>query len=257
MKHRPRKRFGQHFLHDTVYQQRIASSIQAKENATLVEIGPGQGAITAHLLRLHGRLTAIEMDRDLAAKLRLKFAAHDFKLLEGDVLKVDFTALAAGSKLAIIGNLPYNISTPLIFHLLSAVKHLEQMVFMLQKEVVDRMVAPPGDKTYGRLSVMTGLHLHAERLFNVPPGAFFPPPKVMSSVVRLRPNLRAISSDEQQRLAQIVATAFSGRRKTLRNALQRHLSEQQIVSAGIDPKIRPEHLHVEDFLNLARLTSAV
>ncbi|MFT5259688.1 MAG: 16S rRNA (adenine1518-N6/adenine1519-N6)-dimethyltransferase [Gammaproteobacteria bacterium] len=251
MKHRPRKRFGQNFLQDEVYQQRIASSIQVKTGDKLIEIGPGQGAITAHLLRSHGSLTAIEMDRDLTASLQAKFGDEGLDVIEGDALKVDFVALAGEGKLSVIGNLPYNISTPLIFHLLASLKHINQMVFMLQKEVVDRMVAPPGDKTYGRLSIMAGLHLDAERLFNVPPGAFFPQPKVTSSVVRLTPNGREIDAHTQQRLAQIVGSAFGQRRKTLRNAIKGLVSEEQILSVGLDPKKRPENLSVEDFLSLA------
>lgn len=254
MKHKPRKRFGQNFLQDVAYQQRIASSIQPKESDRLIEIGPGQGAITAHLLREHGALTAIEMDRDLSADLQIRYADQGLKIIEGDALRVNFSELAGAKKLAIIGNLPYNISTPLIFHLLGSLKHINQMVFMLQKEVVDRLVAASGDKTYGRLSVMAGLHLNSERLFNVPSGAFSPQPKVTSSVVRLTPSYLEITEQTQQRLAQIVAVAFRQRRKILRNAIKEYLNEQQISAAGISPAARPETLSIEEYLLLARIT---
>ncbi len=253
MKHKPRKRFGQNFLQDVAYQQRIASSIQPRKGDHLVEIGPGQGAITAHLLREYGKLTAIEMDRDLSASLQMQYAEQGLSIIERDALKVDFSQLAGQQKLAIIGNLPYNISTPLIFHLLASLQHISEMVFMLQKEVVDRIVAPPGDKTYGRLSVMAGLHLNSERLFNVPPGAFFPQPKVTSSVVRLTPTQRVIAPEIQGRLARIVGAAFGQRRKTLRNAIKEYLSAEQIESVGINPADRPEKLSIEDYLNLAQI----
>ncbi len=255
MKHKSRKRFGQNFLQDVAYQQRVASTIQVGKGDKLIEIGPGKGAITAHLLREHGALTAIEIDRDLSSTLQFKYADNGLSIIQGDALKVDFAEIAGNEKLAVIGNLPYNISTPLIFYLLASLKHINQMVFMLQKEVVDRIIAPPGDKTYGRLSVMAGLHLNAERLFNVPPGAFFPQPKVISSVVRLTPNGRKIEQGTQQRLARIVGAAFGQRRKTLRNAIKDQITEQQIISVGLDPKTRPENLSVEDFLSLAE-TSA-
>ncbi len=253
MKHKPRKRFGQNFLQDPVYQQRIAGSIQLGPNDKLVEIGPGQGAITAHLQRAHGHFTALEMDRDLVAALRRQYDESQLTVIEGDALQMDFAQLAGDGKLAVIGNLPYYISTPLIFHLLQAQQHISQMVFMLQKEVVDRLVAAPGSKTYGRLSVMAGLFLHSERLFNVPPGAFYPQPKVTSSVVRLTPNDRKIDSAVQARLGQIVAMAFGQRRKTLRNALKEALSASQIEEVGIDASLRPEQLSLDDFLSLAQI----
>ena len=173
MNHRPRKRFGQNFLQDRVYQQRIAAAIHLREGAKCIEIGPGQGAITAHLIRRFGKLEVIEMDRDLVALLEQQYPPAQLTIHQGDVLKVDFRQLAAGQRLSVIGNLPYNISSPLLFKLIEDLELIDEMVFMLQKEVVDRIVARPGSKTYGRLSVTAGLMLHSERLFDVPPGAFF------------------------------------------------------------------------------------
>ena len=219
MAHKPRKRFGQNFLQDPVYQQRIANSISLKDGAKCIEIGPGKGAITAHLLRRFSEVEALEMDRDLVTLLEKKYADSGLTVYQGDVLKADFRQLAGGKRLSIIGNLPYNISSPLLFQLIENLDVIDEMVFMLQKEVVDRMTAGPGTKTYGRLSVTTGLLLHSEKLFDVPPGAFFPAPKVMSSVVKLRPRSDVDASLDRKVFDGIVKSAFSQRRKTIRNSL--------------------------------------
>ncbi len=219
-----------------------------------MEIGPGQGAITAHLLQRVDRLTAVEMDRDLTAMLRSKYSDEQLKIIEGDVLNVNFSEL--GKPLAVIGNLPYNISTPLIFHLLQSVDQIEEMVFMLQKEVVDRLVAEPGNKIYGRLTVMTSLDVDCEKLFNVPPGAFFPAPKVMSTVVRLKPKVKRLALDCRDILGPLVAAAFNQRRKTLRNSVSAFADEAKITSVGIDPKLRAENVSVEGYVALAEAISA-
>ena len=249
--HKPRKRFGQNFLQDPVYQQRIANSIHLNEGAKCIEIGPGKGAITAHLLQRFGELEAIEMDRDLLALLQQKYVNTGLTLHQGDVLHVDFNALADGQRLSVIGNLPYNISSPLLFYLTGFLGIIDEMVFMLQKEVVDRMTAPPGSKTYGRLSVTTGLLLHSEKLFDVPPGAFFPAPKVTSSVVRLRPKEGVSPSLDQQIFGQIVRAAFVKRRKTIRNSLKEWISATELIALGLDPGLRAEQLGIESYVLLA------
>jgi 16S rRNA (adenine1518-N6/adenine1519-N6)-dimethyltransferase len=252
MAHKPRKRFGQNFLHDPVYQRRIADSIQLREGAKCVEIGPGKGAITAHLLRRFSKLDAIEMDRDLVVLLNRKFSHTGLCLHQGDALKVDFKALAGQQRLSIIGNLPYNISSPLLFQLIENLDVIDEMVFMLQKEVVDRMTATPGNKTYGRLSVTTGLLLHSEKLFDVPPGAFFPAPKVISSVVRLRPRTDVDQSIDRRIFDGIVKAAFAQRRKTIRNALSKWASEDELIDLCVDPKQRAEQLDIKTYAHLAR-----
>lgn len=253
MAHKARKRFGQNFLQDPIYRQRIANSLHLKPGAKCIEIGPGKGAITHHLLARFGQLEAIEMDRDLVALLERKFGHQNLSLHEGDVLKFDFNALAAGQRLAIIGNLPYNISSPLLFYLMDYLHIIDEMVFMLQKQVVDRMTAPPGSKTYGRLSVTTGLLLRSEKLFDVPPGAFTPAPKVTSSVVKLQPRQDIDASLDRRVFGQIVKAAFSQRRKTIRNSLSEWVSVEQFDQLGIDPKLRAEQLDIETYVRLAHL----
>ena len=252
MAHKARKRFGQNFLQDPIYQQRVANSLQLKEGAKCIEIGPGKGALTAHLLARFGTLEAIEVDRDLLALLQRKFSGADLTLHQGDVLKFDFTALAGSQQLSIIGNLPYNISSPLLFYLMDYLPIIDEMVFMLQKEVVDRMTAPPGSKTYGRLSVTTGLLLHAEKLFDVPPGAFSPAPKVTSSVIKLRPRQDVDPALNKDIFAKIVKAAFAMRRKTLRNTLSEWLSRDQLLALDIDPGLRAEQLSIETYVRLAQ-----
>lgn len=251
--HIARKRFGQNFLQDRSVIARIIASIVPRPDQRLVEIGPGQGALTHPLLDAIGALTAIEIDRDLIARLRHKAVAHgQLELIEADVLKVDFTALAAGRRLRIVGNLPYNISTPILFHVLDHAAVIDDMHFMLQKEVVERMAATHGNKEYGRLTVMLQARCRVEPLFIVPPTAFVPAPKVESAIVRITPlAAAAIPAYDLARLDRIVRAAFSQRRKTLRNALDGVLSVDELKAAGIDPGLRAEQLSVADFLRLS------
>ncbi len=254
--HRPRKRFGQHFLTDATTIGHIVADIQPQDSDMLVEVGPGQGAISEPLAKLTGEFHAIELDRDLAAALRKQFASQaNVKIHEGDVLKFDFATI--GSELRIVGNLPYNISTPLLFRLVEIRQAIHDMHFMLQKEVVVRMAAPPGNKSYGRLSIMLGCYMEIEPLFDVPAAAFKPPPKVTSTVVRLRP-LPAGTHDisDHRRLSQLVAEAFSQRRKTLRNALQASATEQDLLAAGMDPQSRPERATISNYVALANLIAS-
>ncbi len=253
--HRPRKRFGQHFLSDPGVIDAIVRAIDPQPGDTIVEIGPGHGAITEPLARKAGKLHCIELDRDLAAALRHRFSGSDnVTIHEADALNFDFREL--GDSLRIVGNLPYNISTPLLFHLLDSRDCIADMHFMLQKEVVDRMTAAPGSKAYGRLGIMLGCHLGVEALFDVGPQCFDPPPAVTSAVVRLVPlgSDRPVIDDEKL-LGRLVATAFSQRRKTLRNALKALLDENELRSLGVDPGKRPEALPIADYVTLANYVS--
>ena len=240
MKHIPRKRFGQNFLTDQNVLSEIIRVIAPTANDTMVEIGPGQGAMTALLLAQLSRLQVVELDRDLVALLQKKFSPDKLIIHSGDALQFDFGALQpAQGKLRIVGNLPYNISSPLLFHLTQYAQQVEDQHFMLQKEVVQRMVAPPGGKDYGRLSVMLQWRYQMEMLFIVPPSAFDPPPKVDSAIVRMRPIASPLAC-EQARLEQVVTQAFSQRRKVIRNSLGGLFTEQQLIAACIDPNARPE-----------------
>ena len=253
--HRPRKRFGQHFLTDPGVIDGIVSAIDPQPGDTIVEIGPGHGAITEPLAKRAGKLHCVELDRDLAAALRHRFKDRaNVTIHEADALNFDFCEL--GDCLRIVGNLPYNISTPLLFHLIDSRECISDMYFMLQKEVVDRMTAAPGNKTYGRLGIMLGCHLGVEALFDVGPQCFDPPPAVTSAVVRLAPlgNDRPAIDDEKL-LGRLVATAFSQRRKTLRNALKTLLDETELRTLGIDPGKRPESLPIADYVSLANYVS--
>ncbi len=251
--HRARKRFGQHFLHDPRVLARIVDAIDPKPADRLIEIGPGQGALTAALLARVPALTAVEIDRDLAGGLEQRFGPQKLSLHVGDALDVDFAALRkTGAKLRIVGNLPYNISTPLMFRLLSYRDDIQDMHFMLQKEVVDRMAARPGSKVYGRLTVMLAPWACVTPLFVVGPGAFRPAPKVDSAVVRVTPyEQRPFAVDDERRFDAVVRAAFSQRRKTLRNALKGIVDAQSIEEAGIDPATRPERLSPGQFALLA------
>ena len=253
--HKPRKRFGQNFLHDTRIIQRIASAIALTENEPALEIGPGQGALTQVLLSYKPQLTAVELDRDLVALLREKFATEkNFTLREGDALKFDLNSLSpAPHSLRVVGNLPYNISTPLLFHLLEQRAWIRDMHFMLQKEVVQRLAAEPNSKDYGRLSVMAQYYCRVTPLFDVPPGCFFPPPKVMSAIVRLQPRAPEVVANNLPLLATLVNTAFQQRRKTLRNTLKTIAQESHIIAANINPDARAETLSVKDFVHLANI----
>lgn len=250
-----RKRFGQHFLHDPSAISRILEAIDARAGEALVEIGPGRGVLTTRLLEAAGALDAIEIDRDLADGLQRALGARpEFRLHVADALEFDFAALAAqrGQRLRVIGNLPYNISTPLMFHLLRTPAAIADLHVMLQKEVVDRIAATPGGGDYGRLTVMLAPWVDAESLFDVGPGAFRPPPRVWSSVARLTVRTEP-RFPVDVRYGRVVATAFNQRRKTLRNALRTLLDAAAIESCGIDPSARPETLTPAEFGALARL----
>jgi 16S rRNA (adenine1518-N6/adenine1519-N6)-dimethyltransferase len=249
-----RKRFGQHFLHDRTVLQRLIEAIDPQPEDALVEIGPGRAALTEPLRERCGRLDVIEIDRDLAAALRARYRDTEVTLHEGDALKFDFAALSAqrGSRLRVVGNLPYNISTPMLFHLLSTPESIADLHVMLQKEVIERICAVPGTRDYGRLTVMLAAWVDTEHLFDVGPGAFQPPPKVWSAVARL--TLRStprFTADE--RLAKVVALAFAQRRKTLRNALKSVLTPEQIIACDIDPAARAETLSPQSYGRLAEL----
>jgi 16S rRNA (adenine1518-N6/adenine1519-N6)-dimethyltransferase len=255
-RHRARKRFGQHFLTDPGVIDAIVRAINADREDIVVEIGPGQGAITEPLARVAGHLHVVELDRDLAAKLRTRYAARDnVTVHEADALKFDFGAL--GNRLRIVGNLPYNISTPLLFRLLDFRECILDMHFMLQKEVVDRMAAGPGSKAYGRLGIMLGCRLDVQPLFDVPPDAFDPPPEVNSAVVRLDPlPPGTFRIDDESGLSSLVARAFSQRRKTLRNALREVAAGADFETVGIDAGLRPEQVPVADYIRLANHLAA-
>jgi len=257
MEHRARKRFGQHFLHDRGIIQRILAALDPQSGETIVEIGPGLGALTRPLLERCAPLHVVELDRDLAARLRAEFPPDRLVVHEADALKFDFCALAAGGKLRIVGNLPYNISTPLLFHLLDQGECISDMLFMLQKEVVERMAATAGDKDYGRLSVMIQWRLQVEKLFDVRSGAFTPPPKVDSAVVRLTPHtVPPVTIDNAETFARVVRAAFSQRRKTLRNTLKGLLAPEAMQALGIDPMRRAETLSLAEFARLANTLAA-
>lgn len=251
--HRPRKRFGQHFLHDRNVVSRIVDAIAPQPGDFMVEIGPGLGAMTLPLLQRAGRLQVVELDRDVVPLLRETCAGHgELTVHQADALRFDFRSLAGNGPLRVVGNLPYNISTPLLFHLLDAADVITDMHFMLQQEVVERMAAGAGDEAYGRLSVMLAARCSVEPLFSVGPGAFTPPPKVHSAVVRLVPwSEPPFAVTDPARFAALVAQAFSRRRKTLRNALKGLVEPAAIEAAGIDPGARPETLTPAQFAQLA------
>ena len=255
MHHKPRKRFGQNFLHDPHFVGKAIAAIAPQREDNMVEIGPGLGALTGPLLERLARLSVVEIDRDLIRNLRQRFTPDRLTIYPGDALKFDFTAL--GPSLRVVGNLPYNISTPLLFHLARFADQVQDMHFMLQKEVVARMAAAPCCTAYGRLSVMLQYRFQIEPLFEVPAGAFTPRPKVTSAFVRLRP-LRPLPHPARDEgiFASIVTSGFSTRRKTLRNALRSHLEEADFAALGIDPLLRAENLSVADFVRLANHVAA-
>lgn len=247
---RAKKQFGQHFLTDRHYIDRIVTAIAPARDDVMVEIGPGPGALTAPLVERLDHLHAVEVDRDLAAALRERWDAKRFTLHEQDVLAFDFAQL--GPRFRCVGNLPYNISTPFLFHLADYAEALIDAVFMLQKEVVDRMVAAPDSEAYGRLSVMLQYRFAMRRLFDVPPGAFTPPPKVDSAIVRMVPlGADRPRAKDDNRFAALVTAGFGQRRKTLGNTLKPFLTSAQIEACGIDPKRRAETLSVREFIALA------
>ncbi|MCK4841638.1 MAG: 16S rRNA (adenine(1518)-N(6)/adenine(1519)-N(6))-dimethyltransferase RsmA [Methylococcales bacterium] len=256
MAHKARKRFGQNFLHDHNIIYSILANIQARKGEHWVEIGPGLGAITEPLLQENVTLDVVELDRDLVKILDERFSSRpNFTIHSDDALNFDFSTLAKpDEKLRIIGNLPYNISTPLLFHLLKSAYCIEDMHFMLQKEVVDRMCAEPGNKKYGRLSVMIQYYCDTELVFDVPPESFDPIPKVMSAIVKLVPHQKPpVEIGSIEKLNKVVVTAFSQRRKTIRNSLKTLITEQQMIDLEINPTLRAEVISLAEFARLSFL----
>lgn len=254
MKHIPRKRFGQHFLADQAVIADIVAAIRPQADDAMVEIGPGLGALTTPLAAVLRRLHVIEIDRDIIARLQQAYPPERVSVHAGDVLEFDFSALPR--ELRVVGNLPYNISTPLLFHLARYAERIRDMHFMLQREVVERMVAAPGGRDYGRLSVMLQYRFDMQSLFEVAPGAFEPPPLVHSAVVRLHPRPQAqLAALSEAGLAQVVRRAFSQRRKTLRNSLAGLLEAGDYAALGIAPGLRAENLAVAEFVAISNYLS--
>ncbi|MCX7150015.1 MAG: 16S rRNA (adenine(1518)-N(6)/adenine(1519)-N(6))-dimethyltransferase RsmA [Rhodocyclales bacterium] len=254
--HSTRRRFGQNFLISPGIIHKIVDAIAPRAGDTVVEIGPGLGAITEPLLERIDHLHVVEIDRDLIARLEQRFPPGRLTIHEGDALEFDFGALKESGPLKIVGNLPYNISSPLLFHLVPYAPLVHDMHFMLQKEVVDRMVAEPGNKDFGRLSVMLQYHYHMERLFIVPPGSFNPPPKVDSAIVRMIPvDFSGVGAGDAAKdpllFARVVTAAFSQRRKMLRNTLRDFINEADLAALGITPTARAEDIAVADYVRLA------
>ncbi len=250
MTHLPRKRFGQHFLHDGGVIAKIVAAIDPQHDDAMAEIGPGLGALTVPLLEHVAHLHVIEVDRDLAAQLAAEHDRSRLSVHRDDVLRFDWAQLP--ERLRVVGNLPYNISTPLLFHLVRFAPRLRDLHFMLQREVVERMVAAPSTPDYGRLSVMLQYGFDITKLFIVKPGAFRPPPKVDSALVRMLPRpAAALRARDEQLLARVVTAAFSKRRKTLRNALDGVVEEAALRALGIDPRLRPENLGFAQYIALA------
>ncbi len=248
--HVARKRFGQNFLVDSGIIAAIVSAIGPQKDQTLVEIGPGLGAITEPLMARLDHLHVVEIDRDLIARLKKQHTPERMTIHEGDALNFDFATI--GKDLRLVGNLPYNISTPLLFHLASYVGIVHDMHFMLQKEVVERMVAVPGETDFSRISVMLQYRFHIEWLIDVPPESFDPPPKVQSAFVRLIPkDVSELNAKDPAKFAQVVQTAFSQRRKMLRNTLKSILSDAGFAELGIVPTCRAEDVTVEDYVRIA------
>jgi len=255
VRHSPRKRFGQNFLQDNFIIAQIIQAISPKAGENLLEIGPGLGALTLPLLRQVSSLIAVEIDRDLQSYLQsLPETQGKLQLIPADALTLDYNQL--GKALRLVGNLPYNISTPLLIHLLDSISCIQDMHFMLQKEVVDRMVAQPGTKNYGRLSVILQYYCEVVHLFDVPPEAFNPPPKVNSAIVRLTPyEVRPYPLVSKEKLERLVASSFAMRRKTLINNLKGIVSATELEALGIEGKKRPEQISIEDYVRLAQFVS--
>jgi 16S rRNA (adenine1518-N6/adenine1519-N6)-dimethyltransferase len=254
MKHVARKRFGQNFLTDDHVLHNIIEGIDPRRGDTMVEIGPGLAAMTALLLKELDHMHVVELDRDLVARLEKAYPRERLTIHAGDALKFDFGGIPVpdGKKLRVVGNLPYNISSPLLFHLADFAHLVEDQHFMLQKEVVERMVAEPGTKAYGRLSVMLQWRYDMALLFVVPPTAFDPPPQVDSAIVRMVPTRRQLPADAGA-LGAVVQKAFSQRRKVIRNCVAGMFTEQQLIDAGIDPGARPETVGLEQYVALANV----
>ncbi|GAB3441161.1 16S rRNA (adenine(1518)-N(6)/adenine(1519)-N(6))-dimethyltransferase RsmA [Massilia solisilvae] len=254
MKHVARKRFGQNFLTDDHVLHNIIDAIAPRRGEVMVEIGPGLAAMTALLLKSLDHMHVVELDRDLVARLEKTYPRERLTVHAGDALKFDFGSIPVpeGQKLRVVGNLPYNISSPLLFHLAQYAQQVEDQHFMLQKEVVERMVAEPGTKAYSRLSVMLQWRYDMELLFVVPPTAFDPPPQVDSAIVRMIPHRQPLAVDGA-RLESVVQKAFSQRRKVIRNCVAGMFTEAQLIEAGIDPGARPEAVSLEQYVALANL----
>ncbi len=260
MSHTARKRFGQHFLADPDVIEAIVQAIGPQADDAMVEIGPGLGALTGPLIGRLAHLHAVEIDRDVIVTLRRRYAAQQLTVHSGDALAFDFGTLAVqlGGRLRVVGNLPYNISTPLLFHLAGFAERVVDCHFMLQKEVVERMVAGPGGRDYGRLSVMLQYRFEMEHLFDVPPTAFEPPPRVDSAIVRMTPKAAALrDACDEVLLGEVVMQAFSQRRKVLRNTLKGRASEAQMESCGISPGARAEEVALANYVALANLLALV
>lgn len=257
-KHQARKRFGQNFLVHSGIIRQIIQSIYIQPKDEIIEIGPGRGALTAEIIQRTSELTVIELDRDLIPFLKLMAEPYpSFRVVEADALTINFSELKRScQKMRVVGNLPYNISTPILFHLFQFNNDIQDLHFMLQKEVVDRMSAAPGSKDYGRLSVMCQYYCRVEKMFDVPPEAFDPAPKVNSSIVRLTPYVELpYLAHDVKTLEEIVRTAFNARRKTVQNALKSMISLEQLKIAEISPMLRAEDLSVKDYVQLANLIS--
>jgi 16S rRNA (adenine1518-N6/adenine1519-N6)-dimethyltransferase len=254
MKHIPRKRFGQNFLTDQTVLHNIIKAIAPQRDDAMVEIGPGLAAMTTLLLESLEQMHVVELDRDLVTRLNKQFDPQRLHVHSADALKFDFSTIpvAPGRKLRIVGNLPYNISSPLLFHLADLAPHVQDQHFMLQKEVVERMVAEPGTKAFGRLSVMLQWRYHMELMFVVPPSAFDPPPRVDSAIVRMIPLAQPLAC-QQALLEEVVTKAFSQRRKVIRNCVSGLLDEADLAAAGIDSQARPEAVPTAQFVALANV----
>ena len=254
--HQAKKRFGQNFLTDQGVIERIVNGVQPKPEDNMLEIGPGLGALTRHVLPKAGRMTVIELDRDVIPKLTFNCdGLGELEVHQQDALKTDFSQFAREKPLRVIGNLPYNISTPILFHLFKYLASIKDMHFMLQKEVVERIVASPGSKAYGRLTVMTQYFCKAQNLFIVPPTAFSPPPKVDSAIVRLVPHQTQLALDNYSVFSAMVTEAFNMRRKTVRNVWKKRLTAEELTELGIEPSLRPENLALKDFVDAANHVS--
>lgn len=252
------KRLGQHFLHDPAVIGRILAAVAPRPGEHIVEIGPGRGALTAGLAASGARLTVIELDRSLAAGLASRSGLAAVQVLQANALKVDYAALAGKESMRIVGNLPYNISSPLLFRFLETAPHIRDMTLMLQREVVERMVAQPNTRTYGRLTVMLAARCRVEKLFIVGAGAFSPPPKVESAVVRLVPHAEPpFDPGDWDLFERLVRAGFTARRKTLRNALRTLADTTTIEAAGLDPRARPDTLSPADYARLAKALGAI
>jgi len=251
--HQARKRFGQNFLHDQQIIDRIIREISPKSGEHLLEIGPGQGALTKQLARSGARLDCVELDRDLAEHLRHQYRDYEnVQIHQQDILKFDIGEIANNKPIRIVGNLPYNISTPVLFHLLKYSGQISDMSFMLQLEVVERMSAGVGDKNYGRLSLMLQYYCTTEKLFTVPPQAFNPQPKVNSAIVRLSPHsVLPLPARDVESLKLVVRTAFNQRRKTLKNSLKTLISDETLTDLAIDSSLRPENFSLADYVKIS------